>query len=58
MAGRALLITTHDVDFAKAVADEVAVMAAGEIVELGAAHDVLERPQHAATRALLSHERV
>jgi ABC-type oligopeptide transport system ATPase subunit len=33
-------------------------MAAGEIVELGAAHDVLERPQHAATRALLSHERV
>ena len=55
-AGRALLITTHDVDFAKAVADEVAVMAAGEIVELGAAREVLERPTHAATRALLSHE--
>jgi ABC-type polar amino acid transport system ATPase subunit len=55
-AGRALLITTHDVEFAKAVADEVAVIAAGEIVELGAARDVLERPTHAATRALLSHE--
>ncbi len=55
-AGRALLITTHDVAFAKAVADEVAVMAAGEIVELGAARDVLERPNHAATRSLLNHE--
>jgi ABC-type glutathione transport system ATPase component len=55
-AGRALLITTHDVDFAKAVADEVAVMAAGEIVELGAARDVLERPTHAATRSLLNHD--
>jgi ABC-type polar amino acid transport system ATPase subunit len=55
-AGRTLLVTTHDVDFAKAVADEVAVMAAGEIVEIGAAREVLERPNHAATRALLSHE--
>ena len=55
-AGRALLITTHDVEFAKAVADEVAVMAAGEIVELGAAREVLERPNHAATRSLLNHE--
>jgi ABC-type dipeptide/oligopeptide/nickel transport system ATPase component len=34
----------------------VAVMDAGEIVELGAARDVLERPNHSATRALLSHE--
>lgn len=55
-AGRTLLITTHDVDFAKAVADEVAVMDAGEIVEIGAAREVLERPNHSATRALLSHE--
>lgn len=53
--GRTLLITTHDVDFAKAVADEVAVMASGEIVELGHARRVLEAPQHEATRALLSH---
>jgi ABC-type polar amino acid transport system ATPase subunit len=55
-AGRTLLITTHDVEFAKAVADDVAVMAAGEIVEFGTARAVLERPHHAATRALLSHE--
>lgn len=53
-AGRTLLVTTHDVDFAKAVADEVAVMAAGEIVEHGPARRVLESPQHEATRALLS----
>ncbi|GAB1343864.1 amino acid ABC transporter ATP-binding protein [Gemmatimonas sp.] len=55
-AGRTLLITTHDVDFAKAVADEVAVMAHGEIVERGDARGVLERPRHEATRALLRHE--
>lgn len=53
-SGRTLLITTHDVDFAAAVADEVAVMAAGEIVERGAAREVLVQPQHEATRTLLS----
>jgi ABC-type polar amino acid transport system ATPase subunit len=55
-AGRTLLITTHDVDFAKAVADDVAVMAHGAIVEQGPARRVLEAPAHEATRALLSHE--
>lgn len=53
--GRALLITTHDIDFAKAVADDVAVMAHGEIVERGEARRVLESPSHEATRALLRH---
>jgi ABC-type glutathione transport system ATPase component len=52
-AGRTLLITTHDVDFATEVADEVAIMAHGEIVERGPARHVLEQPQHEATRALL-----
>jgi len=56
-AGRALLITTHDVAFAKAVADTVAVLAHGEVVELGDARRVLDAPSHAATRDLLSHER-
>jgi ABC-type polar amino acid transport system ATPase subunit len=55
-AGRTLLITTHDVDFAKAVADDVAVMDGGEIIERGNARSVLEAPAHEATRALLSHE--
>lgn len=57
-AGRTLLVTTHDIDFAKAVADEVAIMAHGEIIERGAARQVLEQPQHEATRALLRHGQV
>jgi ABC-type polar amino acid transport system ATPase subunit len=54
--GRTLLITTHDIDFAKAVADDVAVMAHGEIVELGDARRVLGAPAHEATRSLLQHD--
>lgn len=57
-AGRALLVTTHDIDFAKAVADEVLIMGHGEIVEGGEARQVLEQPRHEATRALLRHDQV
>ncbi|HVX39673.1 MAG TPA: ATP-binding cassette domain-containing protein [Gemmatimonadaceae bacterium] len=51
--GRALLIATHDVDFALAFADRVAVLHEGVIVETGAAADVLRSPRHDATRELL-----
>ena len=57
-AGRALLVTTHDIDFAKAVADEVLIMGHGEIVERGEARQVLEQPRHEATRALLRHDQM
>lgn len=53
-SGRALLIATHDVDFARACADRVAVLSHGVLVEHGAAEAVLTRPQHEATRDLLS----
>jgi peptide/nickel transport system ATP-binding protein len=36
------------------LADEVAVMYLGKIVEQGSAEEVLRRPQHAYTKALLS----
>lgn len=52
--GRGLLITTHDLEFAKDVADRVIVLAAGVVVEEGAARQVLESPQHDATRSLLA----
>ena len=52
--GRGLLISTHDVDFVHDHSDRVVVLADGQIVEQGAAREVLERPTHAATRALLS----
>ena len=52
--GRGLLITTHDLDFAKDVADRVIVLAAGVVVEEGPARQVLEHPEHDATRSLLA----
>ena len=39
--GRAVLVATHDVEFAAAVADEVIQMAGGEFIATGSARDVL-----------------
>jgi ABC-type polar amino acid transport system ATPase subunit len=52
---RGFLIATHDVDFARAHADRVVVLADGILVEEGSPADVLTRPAHPATRALLQH---
>jgi oligopeptide/dipeptide ABC transporter ATP-binding protein len=52
--GLALLLITHDIGLAWALCDRVAVMHLGRIVELGTAADVLERPQHPYTRALIA----
>lgn len=51
--GRALVITTHDDDFARDFASRVVILAEGEVVEEGDPHEVLTRPKHPATRALL-----
>jgi oligopeptide/dipeptide ABC transporter ATP-binding protein len=48
-----LLIVTHDLGLAWTVADRVAVMYLGRIVEIGPAEDVLQRPLHPYTKALL-----
>ncbi|MBP6748081.1 MAG: ATP-binding cassette domain-containing protein [Xanthomonadaceae bacterium] len=55
--GLALLFVTHDIAAAAAVAERIAVLDAGKIVELGATADVLARPQHAHTRDLLAARR-
>lgn len=52
--GRALLVSTHDVDFARSFADRVIVLHRGHIVEEGAAASVLASPTHEATRELLT----
>ncbi len=52
--GMSIVAVTHDLGLAWNVADRIAVMYLGRIVELGPAEDVLERPQHPYTRALLS----
>jgi peptide/nickel transport system ATP-binding protein len=49
-----ILIVTHDLGLAWTVADRVAVMYLGRIVEIGPAEEVLQRPRHPYTKALLN----
>ena len=49
----AILFVTHDLAAARVVADRIAVMYLGRIVEIGPAEEVLLRPRHPYTRALL-----
>ena len=51
--GCAVLLITHDFGVVAQMADDVAVMQRGEIVERGTVRGVLRNPQHAHTRALL-----
>jgi len=51
--GTAILLITHDLGVVAKVADRVAVMYGGKIVEAGPAQDVLKAPRHPYTRALL-----
>ncbi|WP_342593169.1 ABC transporter ATP-binding protein [Ramlibacter agri] len=52
-AGMALLMVTHDLGIVAETCDRVAVMYAGRIVEIGKVQDVLGRPAHPYTEALL-----
>ncbi|TCC64153.1 ABC transporter ATP-binding protein [Kribbella pittospori] len=52
--GLAALVVTHDLGLAWNIADRVAVMYLGRIVESGPTEDVLTNPQHPYTQALLS----
>ncbi len=51
--GMAMLMITHDLGVAAEMADTVAVMYAGQIVESGAAATVFGQPEHPYTAALL-----
>jgi oligopeptide/dipeptide ABC transporter ATP-binding protein len=52
--GLSVLVVTHDLGLAWNIADRIAVMYLGRIVEVGSTEEVLGRPQHPYTRALLS----
>ena len=52
--GLAMLFISHDLAVVGQVADRIAVMRAGEIVEVGETHQILTRPQHPYTQALLA----
>ncbi|MFA5950726.1 MAG: amino acid ABC transporter ATP-binding protein [Hyphomicrobium sp.] len=52
--GMTMLVVTHEMGFAKAVADRVIFMDRGEVVEQGPPAEFFERPKHERTRAFLS----
>ena len=54
--GMALLLITHDLGIVRRMADRVAVMTEGEIVEMGPVDEVFAAPRHPYTRRLLASE--
>ena len=49
----AVILITHDLGVMSAIADRVSIFYAGRVVESGPREDVLRRPRHPYTRALL-----
>lgn len=52
--GMALIMITHDLEVAAAMADRIIVMNGGKVVESGKAQDVFTNPAHAYTRRLMA----
>jgi polar amino acid transport system ATP-binding protein len=53
-SGMTMIVVTHEMGFAREVANSVVFMDAGRIVEVGSPSEVLEHPQHERTQAFLS----
>ncbi|CAO96282.1 amino acid ABC transporter ATP-binding protein [Erwinia tasmaniensis] len=53
-SGTTLVVVTHEIGFAREVADRVVFMVEGKIIEQGNARQVLNHPQHPRTRHFLS----
>ena len=52
--GTTIIIVTHNMGVVSHMADKVAVMYAGSIVEYGSKADVLNHPKHPYTKALIA----
>ena len=52
--GMTMLVVTHEMGFAREVADELVFMDAGVVVERGKPTEVMSNPQHERTKAFLS----
>ncbi|MER5525708.1 ABC transporter ATP-binding protein [Streptomyces sp. NPDC002677] len=53
-SGTALIFISHDLGSVAGIADRIAVLYQGELVETGAARDVITEPRHVYTRLLVS----
>ncbi|MFJ4922766.1 amino acid ABC transporter ATP-binding protein [Streptomyces sp. NPDC088725] len=53
-SGTTMIVVTHEIGFAREVADTVVFMDGGVVVEQGPPAEVLDRPQHVRTKAFLS----
>lgn len=54
-SGMTMIVVTHEIGFAREVADHVVFMDDGVIVESGPPQEVLDDPQHTRTKNFLSH---
>jgi polar amino acid transport system ATP-binding protein len=54
VSGMTMIIVTHEIAFAREVADCIVFMDAGVIVEQGSPEDVIDNPRHERTKAFLS----
>ena len=52
--GMTIILITHDLGIISEIADKIAVMYAGQIVEIGKASELYENPKHPYTQALIS----
>nr|WP_213169503.1 amino acid ABC transporter ATP-binding protein [Citrobacter freundii] len=53
-SGTTLVVVTHEIGFAREVADQVVFMVDGKIVEQGSSEQVLNHPRHTPTQQFLS----
>jgi len=53
-SGTTMVIVTHEIGFAREVADTIVFMDRGRIIEAGPPASVLNQPQHSRTREFLS----
>jgi polar amino acid transport system ATP-binding protein len=53
-SGTTMVVVTHEIGFARKVADQVVFMDDGRVVEQGPPEQVLDAPQHERTRAFLA----
>ena len=53
-SGMTMIVVTHEMGFARQVADRMVMFDEGKVVEIGTPEEVLEHPQHERTQQFLA----